>query len=185
MGGGRYCSEILFVVCHRGAKERECTQASGHQCFTYITPRLQKSRQQVWNGGCFEIFIKLFFFSSHHTTIRERKNWKKVDQGWNKTNCPSCLQWYPVYLIENWRLHHFQSKEKQSGFPSRMWTQCGLHVLRIVSGRSQLLSHIQRRRRQTRKGSWRKWKSELHNVNVFTQTQIWVKNLPQKRVNRD
>ena len=27
--------------------------------------------------------------------------------------------------------------------------------------------------------------AELHNVNVFTQTQIWVQNLPQKRVNRD
>ena len=27
--------------------------------------------------------------------------------------------------------------------------------------------------------------SELHNVNVFTQTQIWVQNLPQKHVNRD
>ena len=27
--------------------------------------------------------------------------------------------------------------------------------------------------------------SELHNVNVFTQTQIWVQHLPQKRVNLD
>ena len=28
-------------------------------------------------------------------------------------------------------------------------------------------------------------RAELHNVNVFTQTQIWVQNLPQKRVNCD
>ena len=153
MGGGRYWSEILFVVWHRGAKERECTQAtSGHQCFTYITPSLQNQGNMVWN--IYQAF--LFQFTPHYNS--REKNWKKVDQGWNKTNCPGCLHWYPVYLIENWRLHHFQSKEKQSGFPSRMWTQCGLHVLRIVSGRSQLLSHIQRRRRQTRKGSWRKWK---------------------------
>ena len=32
---------------------------------------------------------------------------------------------------------------------------------------------------------WDIWSAELHNVNFFTQIKIWVKNLPQKRVNWD
>ena len=143
------------LICSLTQRCERAWVYSGHQWppvfYIYYTLSA-KSRQHGLK------YLSSFSFSVHTTLQFEKKNWKRVDQGWNKTNCPSCLQWYPVYLIEHWRLHHFQSKEKQSGFPSRMWTQCGLHVLRIVSGRSQLLSHIQRRRRQTRKGSWRKWK---------------------------
>ena len=61
--------------------------------------------------------------------------------------------------------------------------------LRSEQGRSERgdCERGQFERGQFKRGQFERSHSgtELHNVNVFTQTQIWVKNLPQKRVNRD